>query len=518
MVMTASPTAAARDAASAVPVLDLRSITKRFGPVTVLDSVDFTVRAGEVHALVGENGAGKSTLIRVIAGDHVPDGGELFLGGQQVRFAHPSEAMQAGIGFVHQIPMFIANLSVTENLLLGVPFSRRRAGLIDWAAEYRAASEELANVGLDVDPRASIDTLRPHERQLVALARALKRDPRILVLDEVTASLSEPEVRILHDVIRRLRGTGVAIIYVSHRLEEIFRLADWVTVLRDGRRVASRAVAGLSHAAVAELIVGSAVDGLFARRVPEVAASTRPPRLRVRGLGDDKLDGISFDLRPNEILGLAGLGGSGRSRLLHMLFGARPSTAGSIELDGVGKRFAGPDEALAAGIALLTEDRHADGYVQAMPVWQNVTLPWLARYRRFGFLNTTAEQATARQFTERLQVRMPGLAARMAQLSGGNQQKVLLGRWLSGAPKVLLLDEPTHGVDIRSKGEIHAIIRGMAEHGIGVIVASSELEEIEALCHRILLLRDGRLIGEYRDMDVTKARILHGLLGAPDGA
>ncbi len=496
----------------AAPLLSFREVTKTFGSTVAVDRVSADLVAGEIHALVGENGAGKSTLIRILAGDHIADSGEILLDGKAVRFTHPREAMEHGVGCVHQIPMFVPNLTVTENLLLGVPYERRRAGLIDWRAEHRAARQDLAEVGLSVDPRAPLETLHIHERQLVAVARALKRGLRVLVLDEVTASLSEPEVRILHDVIRDVRDRGVTIIYISHRLEEIFRLADRVTVLRDGKHVATLPVDGLTHSEIAHHIVGTAVDDLFQRKSRATPAESKEPRLIVRGLGDGRLRDISFDLHPGEILGVSGLGGSGRTRLLHVLFGVRPFSRGEIRIDGEPHNFRDAADALIAGVALVTEDRQADGYVASLQVWQNVTLPWARRFTRGGLLRLGEERRAARASTERLGVRMPAITALMTQLSGGNQQKAIFARWITGPIRVLLLDEPTHGVDIRSKGQIYDIIRNLAAEGVAIIMVSSELEEFEALCDRVLLLREGRMIGEVDGEHISKDTILHTLL------
>jgi ABC-type sugar transport system ATPase subunit len=494
-----------------LPVLSFQEVTKAFGPVVVVDHVSLDLREREIHALVGENGAGKSTLIRVLAGDLAPESGTMLLDGNPVSFAHPSEAIAVGIGCVHQLPMFVPNLSITENLLLGSRFERRRAGLIDWRAEHGAARASLAEVGLSVDPRQSLEILRPHERQLVAVARALRRGLRILVLDEVTASLSEPEVHIVHDVIRSLRDRGVTILYVSHRLEEIFRLVDRVTVLRDGKRVATLPIEGLTRKEVVRHIVGKELDHLFDRRTEAVAPSTAP-RLSVRGLADARIREVSFDVHAGEILGIAGLGGSGRTRLLHMLFGAGSHRSGTILIDGEPRTFSDPCDALAAGVAMVTEDRQDDGYVRTLPIWQNVTLPWLTRFRRWGLLPRSQERATARSATTRLGVRMPSIEASMAELSGGNQQKVILARWTSGPIHILLLDEPTHGVDVRSKSEIYNIVKGLAGDGVAVVVVSSEFEEVEALCDRVLLLREGRIMGELLGRDIAKDTILHLLL------
>ncbi len=317
------------------PVLAVRDLAKAFGSTRALKGVDFELQAGEIHALVGENGAGKSTLIRILAGDHRPDSGEVRLDGRPARFAHPGDAIASGVGFVHQIPAFVPGLSVAENYLLGLPYDRRRAGLIDWRAVYRDCRAALAELGLNVDPRIPIDRLTAHQRQMVAVARAIRRRPKILVLDEVTASLSEPEVVLLLEQVRRLKESGVAIVYVSHRLEEIFRVADRVTVLRDGLRVATLPVAGLTPADVARHIVGAEIGDLFRRAPVAGAADGGRPRLSVQGLGDGRLSDVAFEVAPGEIVGLAGLGASGRSRLLRILGGAAPCREGRILLDGV---------------------------------------------------------------------------------------------------------------------------------------------------------------------------------------
>lgn len=502
---------------NAAPLLEFREVTKAFGAVVAVNCVSFDLKQGEIHALAGENGAGKSTLIRILAGAHAPESGEILLDGQSVRFTHPREAIEHGIGCVHQIPTFVPNLSVTENLLLGTPYGLRRAGLIDWRAEHRAARSDLAGVGLTVDPRENLETLRPHERQLVAVARALKRGLRILVLDEVTAALSEPEMLMVHGVVRELRNRGVAVMYVSHRLEETFLLADRVTVLRDGQHVGTLPMKGLGRPDVARLIVGREVD-LFKRRESSTVVRDATPRLAVRDLRDDKLRRVSFDLYPGEVLGLAGLAGSGRTRLLHLLFGARARVEGDVSLDGEVHRFRHPSEALAAGVALLTEDRHFDGYVGALPLWQNATLPWLRHFRKRGLLSLRNERMAAAEMTHRLGVRAPSVDAMMTELSGGNQQKVLLGRWLLVSPRLLLLDEPTHGVDIRSKSEIYEIIRSLASEGMSVIIVSSEFEELEALCDRVLLLHDGQIMGDLRGRQLSKENLLHALLAGVDQA
>jgi ABC-type sugar transport system ATPase subunit len=492
--------------------VSFRSITKSFGATKALDGVSLDLHAGEIHALVGENGAGKSTLIRILAGDYSPEAGEIWLDGKIVSFSHPAEAIAYGIGFVHQIPVFVPNLSITENLLLGMPFRKKRTGLIDWKEEHRAAQTQLAAVGLSVDPRIEIERLSSHERQLVALARALKRNPRVLVLDEITASLSEPEVRILHEQIRRLRDLDVTTVYVSHRLEEIFRVCDRVTVLRDGRLVNTLPVRGLSKEALVDLIVGPSAGKLFERRIHAVVKDSGKPRLEVRDLTDGKLSGLSFSVEPGEIVGVAGLGGSGRTRLLHLLYGARPFKGGEIRIDGKLQDYRDVPGALAAGIGMVTEDRIADGFVEALPIYQNVTLPWMQRFSRCSLLQLRRERQIANANAIQLGVKMSSIAASMLSLSGGNQQKAIFSRWITGPIKLLLLDEPTHGVDIHSKEQIYEIVRNLVKSKVSVLVATSELEEFEALCDRVLLLREGRLVGSAEGVEISKETILQRII------
>lgn len=496
-------------------LLQFSNISKTFGETRALKGVDFDVREGEIHALVGENGAGKSTLIRILAGDFPPDTGSMMLAGSPLRLLHPSDALAAGIGFVHQKPPLIADLSITENFLLGLPYQHRRAGLIDWKAQHRACEASLASLGLSVDPRTALASLSAHQRQMVALARALLRKPRLLVLDEITASLSEPEVRTLLDTIRKLRKRGVSVIYVSHRLEEVFRIADRVTVLRDGRRISTTRLDEMTEAGLVRDIVGSDMQDLFAREDGPVGQN-RETLVSVRGLCDKRLTDISFDIAKGEIVGIAGLGGSGRSRILRMIAGASPRTAGDVVLDGRPAAIGSVREALQEGIALVTEERSHDGFVETLPIWQNVSLPWGSRFRTRGFLNLRVEQRKTEEATRRFAVRMPSINASMLALSGGNQQKVIFARWVLGPVRLLLLDEPTHGVDIGSKTQIYGAIRELAHEGRGILVVSSELEELQALCDRVLLLKDGTITDELRGAEISKDAMLHRLLSSSD--
>lgn len=497
---------------AAAPALVFHRVTKAFGPTLAVNHVSFDVRAGEVHALVGENGAGKSTLIRILAGDHQPDSGSILLSGVAVKFSHPFAALESGIGFVHQIPMYVADLSVTENLRLGSRFLKTRVGLIDWSAEHTQAGEVLSQVGLSIDPRRRLGDLGPAERQLVAVARSLQRNPSVLVFDEVTASLTEPEVTIVHEQICRLRDRGIAIIYVSHRLEEIFSIGDRVSVMRDGRHIITTDIRDLTHRALVGHIVGSDVGDLYAAKSAPQAASDAPSRLELVNVGDTKLQNLNLKVGPGEIVGVAGLGGSGRSRLLRMIFGESEGYSGEIRVDGKSCRFRSALDAIEAGVGLVTEDRMEDGFVSTLPIWKNVTLPWSSAYSTGGVLNLRKERRAALQDAGRVTVKMPSIDALMAQLSGGNQQKAIFARWVSSPVKLLLLDEPTHGVDIGSKSQIYDIIRSLTQRGVSVLLVSSDLEELVGLSDRVVVLSHRRFQSELTGEDISKDRILHNLL------
>lgn len=493
-------------------ILAFRNIVKTFGPTVAVNDVSFSLQPGEIHALVGENGAGKSTLIRILAGDHQPDSGTITLDGAPVSFDHPGAALESGIGFVHQIPMFVPGLSITENLMLGVPFRRNAVGLIDWAKAHAAARQSLEQVGVDVDPKRSLNELGPAERQLVAVARALRRHPSVLVLDEVTASLTELEVRTVHRQIDRLRSQGIAVLYVSHRLEEIFRVADRVTVMRDGRHVTTLPVSDLTHQQLVNHIVGTKLGDLFVRHDPAPRMDDTVPTLEIDGLGDGKLIDLNLKLFPGEIVGIAGLGGSGRSRLLKMIYGAGAPQTGEVRLNGTACHFRSIADALAAGVGFVTEDRIADGFVDTLPIWKNITLPWPKRFSSHGILKLRQERMYASHDATRIGVKMPSVDAMMTQLSGGNQQKAIFARWISAPIRLLLLDEPTHGVDIRSKAQIYDLIRELTSQGVGILLVSSEIEELVGLSDRVFILRDGRFRSVLRDEEITKDRILHSLL------
>ena len=500
--------------AQQLPILEFREVTKAFSGQVAVDEVSFSVHAGEVHALVGENGAGKTTLIKVLAGEHTPDAGEILLDGQPLAIRHPWQATQHGLGFIHQEPALVPSLSVTENVTLGLGLMRR-LGLIDWRRQHQLVRRALEQVGLHIDPRVRVSDLGVADRQLVAVARImLLKAPRIVVFDEVTAPLTALEVDRLFRIVRDLRGKGVAVIYISHRLEEIFTVADRVTVMRNGRWIATEPVAALDQQILIRLIIGHEREGLQDSVNLESTANRRP-LVSADGLEDELLRDVSLDLYEGEILGIAGLTGAGRTNVLEILFGARAPVLGQVYYQGERVRFRHPADAISKGFAMITEDRKRDGLVPSFPLWQHITLPSLKDFSSAGLLRLGRERRAARDAATRFDVRAWSIQTVMRDLSGGNQQKAILARWLSRRLRVLLLDEPTHGVDIGAKEQIYRIIRQVAAEGVGVIVVSSELEELEILCSRVLLLSRGGIIGELTPPNIKKPYILAGLFGQP---
>ena len=510
------------------PRLELIGITKEFPGVRALDGVSFDCRAGEIHALCGENGAGKSTLIKILCGYHPHGsfGGQLRLAGREAALRSLRDAEARGIALIAQELALAPNLSVAENLLLGR--ERARFGLIDAAATKTAARAALARVGLDLAPERLVRTLGVGQQQLVEIARALAKEASILVLDEPTAALTEADAAHLLDRLRTLKAAGVSIVYISHRLDEVLAVADRVTVLRDGQSVSTRARADVTRARVIADMVGRPVADLYPR------APWRPGAclLSVRDWtlddplnpGRHVLEGVSFDLHAGEVFGVAGLMGAGRTALLTSLFGAaRGRVAGEIGVGGPGGAPAGsaagatpplrgpfraPGEAIAAGLALVGEDRQRDGLVPAAGVADNLALATLRRFTRRGWLDERARDAACAERVSELRIRAPSLATRVGQLSGGNQQKVLLGRWLMDRMNVLLLDEPTRGIDVGARAEIYALINDLVARGLGVLLVSSDLPELLGLSHRVLVLSQGRPTALLEGEAMTAAAVM----------
>ena len=465
-------------------LLRMSEVQKTFGQVVALAGVDFELEAGEVHALVGENGAGKSTLMKILAGVQPPDSGSMVLADRPVRFASVNEAQAHGVVMVYQELALVPSLSVAENLFLG-----KLPPLVGHAALIRRARERLAEVELSLDPGSEVGRLGIGERQLIEIARALAREGRILVLDEPTAALSASESERLFGIIAKVKDAGVGIVYISHRLEEVFRVADRVTVLRDGRRVGTRRVAETSADEVVQLMVGKSVRRH--QRAPGGAGARDDGRtLGTFEASGPNLEPLSIDLHAGEIVGLAGVIGSGRERILPTLFGL----GGSASWAGAPLRS--PRDAIRRGIVLVPSDRKTQGLVLELSVQENVSLSTLPRLQRFGFMDARRERAQTRHWIERLSLRPPHPHKPVFELSGGNQQKVVIAKTLATEPEVLLLDEPTRGVDVGARAELYDVIDGLSRRGLGLLLSSSDTEELIGLCDRILVFRGGRVVTE----------------------
>jgi rhamnose transport system ATP-binding protein len=496
-------------------LLELSGITKAFGGTRALDGVSFQLQAGEVHALVGENGAGKSTLIRIVAGAQRPDAGTVQVQGRAVERVDPLHARSLGIAVIYQQPALFPDLSVAENIALGresgSPWSR-----IDAERRRREAREVLSRLGSDVDPDAPVSGLRMAEQQLVEIARALGANARILVMDEPTAALSEREAGHLLGVVRDLRAAGVGIVYVSHRLEEVLELADRYTVLRDGRVVATPTRGEVDRDGLVRLMVGREA------RLGPPKPHTRlgAPLLELRGLGcaASGVADVSLEVRAGEIVGIAGLVGAGRTELARAVFGLTPADSGEIRVAGQAVAIRTPEDARRLGIAYVPEDRRRFGVVSEMTVAANASLSVLRELGRFGLVDRAAEERMALSFVSRLGIKTPSVHARVATLSGGNQQKVALARGLATKPRVLILDEPTQGIDVGAKAEVHALMAELAAAGLGVLVISSDLPELLGVSDRLLVMRGGRVAGALTRDEATPEGVLALALGHEESA
>lgn len=474
------------------PLLAAINITKAYAGVQALRGASFELRAGEVHALVGENGAGKSTLIKIMTGAVAADSGELRLGGELLAHNSPRVARTHGIAAIYQQPALFPELSVAENMALGQE-QAASGWRIDWRARRRRAAELLAQVGAQLDPELEAGELTMPQQQLVEIARALGADARILILDEPTASLSETDTQHLFRVIRELRGRGVGLIYISHRLEELPAIADRVTVLRDGRTMATHPMKAVTRQQLIQLMVGRELSAVF----PQRSVDPGEVVLELRGLGcaATGVRNVNLSVRAGEIVGLAGLVGSGRTALARVIFGLTPADQGAMLLHGKTVRISHPTQAIAHGIAYLPEDRRRHGIVPELPISHNITLASLRELSRRGAFDFRRERAIAAEYTRRLGIRTPAIFAPVATLSGGNQQKVALSRWLMRQPAVLILDEPTQGIDVGAKAAIHALMRELAAQGAAILMISSELPEITGMSDRIAVLRGGAMVG-----------------------
>ena len=492
------------------PLLELRGIRKAFAGLVALRDAALTLHGGSVHALVGENGAGKSTLIKVLAGVYTPDAGQMLLDGRAVTFATPAQARDAGIAVIYQEPTLFPDLSVAENIYMGRHPIDARSRRIQWPVLYREVRQLLAQVGLELDPRERVRGLSVADQQLVEVAKALSLHARVMIMDEPTASLTPGEVERLFTIVRRLREQQVAIVFIGHRIEEIFAIADRITVLRDGGYVGTFDAAELTPETMIAHMVGRPLDTLYARESGAIGA----PLLTVEALRREGVfDGISFAVRAGEIVGLAGLVGAGRSEVARAIFGIDRLDAGQVWLNGAPARFTSPRAAVRAGLSYVPEDRQAQGLVLPLPISQNVTLPLLREMSRGGLLRPARERSLAEEYGQRLRLRARSVRQPARDLSGGNQQKVVLAKWLATRPKVLILDEPTRGIDVGAKAEVHRLMGELAASGLAILMISSELPEILAMSDRVLVMREGRLVAEFDRAEATQERIMAAATG-----
>jgi rhamnose transport system ATP-binding protein len=485
-------------------ILELKEISKRFGNVEVLHGVSFTLKPGEVHALLGENGAGKSTLIKVITGIHQPDGGEIYLNDQRVRFDNPLQSRQAGIAAIYQELSLCPDLNVAENIFLGRQ-PTTAGGRIDWRKLYSEADRLLASLGVHLDLRTKARNLSIAQMQSVEIARAFSLNARILIMDEPTSSLTLNEVAELFGLVRRLRDEGAAIIFISHRLEELFEVADRVTILRDGSRVGTRLVTDVNRDELVRLMVGRTISNLFPKQeIQPGEIALKVENLTQAGIFED----ISFEVRKGEILGMAGLVGAGRTDVARAIFGVTPPTSGRIQVEGRWVEITSPQQAIGLGLAYVPEDRQLHGLIPAMSITSNISLPILKKYARRGWLLDKAERSAAFTAAQQMEVRANTIWQIARTLSGGNQQKVVLAKWLSTKPRILILDEPTRGIDVGTKAAVHALMSKLASEGIAILMISSELPEVLGMSDRIIVMHEGQMTGHFTRAEATQEKII----------
>ncbi|PRY77719.1 rhamnose transport system ATP-binding protein [Yoonia maritima] len=511
---TKQPIAARGDTADLAPVLTLRGITKTFPGVRALGGVDLALYSGQVTALVGENGAGKSTLVKVLTGIYRPDAGDIVIDDTPTQFQTATDASDAGVTAIHQETVLFDDLTVAENIFLGHA-PRTRWGLIDWGTMRTQATEILTRIGANLDPDATLRELGIANKHLVAIARALSVQARVVVMDEPTAALSRAEIEELYELVDRLKSEGKAILFISHKFDEIFRIADRYTVFRDGEMVGAGMIADITENKLVEMMVGRPVGQVFPTRSTNIGDEI----LRVVGYSHPtEFADINFGLRRGEILGFYGLVGAGRSEFMQALFGVTKPSKGAIKIDGKIAIIRSPNEAIEQGIVYVPEDRGKQGAIIDLPIFQNVTLPSLGRISGNGFLKMAEEFSLARKYTERLDLRAAALDQNVGNLSGGNQQKVVIAKWLATLPKVIILDEPTKGIDVGSKAAVHEFMAELANEGLSVIMVSSEIPEILGMSDRVIVMREGRIVDECDRKGLTPEKLVRAAAGYEESA
>lgn len=489
------------------PLLAMRGIDKSFPGVHALEAVDFSLAAGEIHCLVGENGAGKSTLMKILMGVYRPDAGQVLLDGRLVRIDHPHQALALGVSMVFQELNLVPVLSVAENVFLGVePLRFKPLGIVDWGTLRRRTAEVIERFGFPIEPDTIVSRLSRAKQQLVEITKALVGQSRIVIMDEPTASLSLEETEQLFQILRRLRDEGVAIVYISHRLEELREIGDRVTVMRDGRNVYTGQIAATTLDEMIRHMVGRELTDMY----PKEAVRIGPERLRVEHLTahGGRVHDVSFSVRAGEIVGIAGLVGAGRTELAEAIFGVVPLEGGRVLVDGLERRFRSPRDAIRAGLALLTEDRKRSGLLLSQPVAHNITLAGLGRLLRLFHLPLGAERRAAQEFVERLSIRTPSLRQTALRLSGGNQQKVVVAKWLFAQAQILIFDEPTLGIDVGAKVEVYRLLCELARQSAAIIMVSSELPELLAMSDSLLTMRQGAISATLDPRKTTQEEVL----------
>ncbi len=498
-------------------LLELESISKSFPGVKALQDVHFAAAAGEVHALVGENGAGKSTLIKVISGVHRPDQGAVRMDGVEVDFGSPREAQAAGIATIYQELSLYPELSVAENMFMGHAPMRRFGGVevVDWRSMNERAKEVLTSLDIhDLDVRRKVGTLNVGNRQRIEIAKALSINAKVLIMDEPTAALTESDVEQLFRIVRLLKARGVAVIYISHRLVEVFQLADRVTVLRDGHYVDSKPVAETTEDDLIRMMVGHSITDLFPKLPSEITGDV----LEVRNLNRrPHTKDVSFTVRGGETVGMAGLVGSGRSETAQVVFGILPADSGDIFIDGQKVTINSPGRAMKLGIAYVPEDRGSQGLVREMRIRENISMAILGTLTRFGVVDRSSERRIGAEMIRRLNIIATSGEQVVNKLSGGNQQKVVVGKWLASKPRLLIVDEPTRGVDVGAKAEIHRLLSELAQQGLGILMISSELPEVLGMSDRILVMRQGRLVAEFSRDEATQENVGAAMMSDQNG-